>query len=285
MRLVSFTTGGEGRVRPGVLRPDGRVADLSDRWPSVRAPLEQPDGLAAAARPAEAAPTHAASAVTLLPPVTDPGKILCVGINYGAHGAEAAREVPAHPSFFVRFPQSLVGDGDTILRPLESERLDWEGELAIVIGRRTRRAPDDATALAAVAGYSLFLDNAVRDWQRHSTQATAGKNFPRSGALGPSLVMPDEAGGPDDLPLRTVLNGEVMQEARTSDMIFGIAALIRYASTFCTLEPGDVIAAGTPSGVGSARTPQRWLRAGDALSVTVGDLGTLSVTVVDEVAA
>src|SRR5690606_31806980 len=176
-------------------------------------------------------------------------KFLCVGINYLPHIAEMGRERPAHPVIFVRFASSLVGHLEPLVRPPESIQLDYEGELAVVIGRTARRVPRER-ALEHVAGYACFNDGSVRDFQRHGPQWTAGKNFVASGAFGPWLVTADERPDPAELSLTTRLNGEVVQHESVAELCFDVPALIEYCSTFTRLEPGDVIATGTPGGVG-----------------------------------
>jgi len=207
-------------------------------------------------------------------------RILCVGVNYRPHIAEMGREIPAHPVVFTRFASSLVGDGDALVRPAVSEQFDYEGELAVVIGRAAHRVSREQ-ALAYVGGYCCFMDGSVRDWQRHTAQFTPGKNFDRSGAMGavrPAGEVPD----PDGLTVTTRLNGEVMQQGAVRDLVFDIPFLVAYCSTFMTLQPGDVIATGTPGGVGAARTPPVWLRPGDVVEVDIPGVGILSNPVRDE---
>ncbi|MDJ0711841.1 MAG: fumarylacetoacetate hydrolase family protein [Woeseiaceae bacterium] len=208
------------------------------------------------------------------------GRVLCVGVNYRPHIEEMGREVPDYPVVFVRFPESLVGDGEPIIRPAVSEQFDFEGELAVIIGRDAHRV-SRAAALDYVAGYSCFMDGSVRDWQRHTTQFTPGKNFNRSGALGP-LVPASEIPDPSVLELTTRVNGEVMQQARVADLVFDVPALIEYCSTFTTLKRGDVIATGTPGGVGAARRPPVWLAHGDRVEVEISHIGVLANPVRDE---
>ncbi len=213
--------------------------------------------------------------LSYLPVVEKPGKILCIGINYEAHRIEMGRDKPAHPIVFTRFVSTLVGHGQPIVRPSVSDQLDYEGELAVVIGRRGRHVKAER-ALELVAGYTCFNDASVRDWQRHGSQFTPGKNFDSTGAFGPWLVTSDEIPDPSQLELCTRVNGERLQHALTGDMTFSVPELIEYLSTFCTLEPGDVIATGTPSGVGDQRRPPRYLRPGDWVEVEIEKIGTLS---------
>ena len=210
----------------------------------------------------------------------DIGKILCVGVNYRPHIEEMGRDVPDHPVVFVRFAQSLVGDGEAIIRPAVSEQFDFEGELAVVIGREANRISRHE-ALDYVAGYCCFMDGSLRDWQRHTMQFTPGKNFDRSGAIGP-VVAASEIPDPTVLTLTTRVNGETMQRGSVADLVFDIPALIEYCSTFTTLRHGDVIATGTPGGVGAARTPPVWLRDGDVVDVEISHIGVLTNTVRDE---
>ena len=190
------------------------------------------------------------------------------------------REVPEYPVVFVRFPSSLVGDGEAIVRPAVSGKFDFEGELGVVIGKEAHRV-SRARALDYVAGYCCFMDGSVRDWQRHTTQFTPGKNFDRSGAIG-SITSADAIPDPSTLELTTRVNGQVMQSASVSELVFDVPYLIEYCSTFMTLRPGDVIATGTPGGVGAARTPPVWLKAGDIVEVEISGIGTLTNPVCDE---
>ena len=207
-------------------------------------------------------------------------KILCVGVNYRPHIEEMGRDLPDHPVVFVRFPDSLVEDGEAIIRPSVSEQLDFEGELAVVIGREGRHVSRE-DAFDHVAGYCCFLDGSVRDWQRHTSQFTPGKNFERSGAIGP-LVPRDNVPDPASLELTTRVNGEVMQHGDISDLVFDVPTLLEYCSTFAELLPGDVIATGTPGGVGAARTPPVWLKPGDIVEVDIPGIGRLRSPVGEE---
>jgi 2-keto-4-pentenoate hydratase/2-oxohepta-3-ene-1,7-dioic acid hydratase in catechol pathway len=219
--------------------------------------------------------------VRLLPAVPRPPKIVCVARNYGAHAQEAGREVSPIPILFPRFANTLVAHGDPVVRPSVSDELDWEGELAVVIGRGGRHVTPEA-ALGHVAGYSIFNDVTVRDYQFRVAQYTAGKNFSASGPLGPYLVLADEIADPHDLEIVTTVSGEEMQRASTRDMLFDIPTLIAHISEFVELEPGDVIPTGTPAGVGFTREPPRFLRPGDTVSVSIDGLGTLENPVLAE---
>lgn len=209
-----------------------------------------------------------------------PKKILCVGVNYRPHIEEMGREIPEYPVVFTRFASSLVGHDEPVVRPRVSEQFDFEGELAVVIGKTARHVPRER-ALEYIGGYCCFLDGSVRDWQRHTMQFTAGKNFEQSGAIGP-VVAASEVGDPVDLRLTTRVNGEVMQQGRIADLVFDIPYLVEYCSTFSRLEAGDVIATGTPGGVGAARKPPVWLRDGDVIEVEIPGVGLLRNPVRDE---
>jgi 2-keto-4-pentenoate hydratase/2-oxohepta-3-ene-1,7-dioic acid hydratase in catechol pathway len=215
------------------------------------------------------------SEVTLLPPV-ELHKVICAGVNFATHRAEAhmAVERPDHPTIFTRFPDSHVGSGDAIVKPANSERFDYEGELAVVIGERAWQVSEQ-DALAHVFGYSCYDDGSARDWQTHTQQWIPGKNFYRSGSIGPFLVTADEVGEIDDSWLTTRVNGDERQHAQIRDMVFSIAELVAYASSFTPLEPGDVIAAGTPGGVGLFMEPKTFLSPGDVVEVEIDRVGLL----------
>jgi len=219
--------------------------------------------------------------IRLLPVVADPGKILCVGLNYESHRKEAGRAEAEHPAIFTRYADSLIAHGDPIIRPRISTKLDYEGELALVIGKVGRNIPEQ-DALDYVTGYACFNDASIRDWQKHNIQFTPGKNFPGTGAFGPYLITPDEVGNLEEQRVITRLNGEVLQDQPISDMIWPLATLINYISTFTPLSPGDVIVTGTPGGVGFKRTPPVWMSPGDVVEVSVGTVGTLVNPIEDE---
>ena len=278
MKLISFLEA--GRNAWGVVR-DADVVVLTHVWPDVIAGLEAGLDEIAGAAQADGMPCRSLAGLQWLPPVPAPGKILCVGLNYGRHVAEAGRDLPAHPSMFVRFADSVVGHREPVWKPRASDRFDYEGELAVVIGRGGRHiAAQDA--LSHVAGYTCMAENSVRDFQKHNAQVTPGKNFERSGAIGPWLVTADEVGDPSRLEVMSRLNGERMQHGQVSDLIFPIPELIAYVSAFTPLSPGDIIATGTPEGVGSSRKPPRFMVAGDTLEVDIPGIGTLVNTVADE---
>lgn len=219
--------------------------------------------------------------VQFLPVIPEPGKIFCVGINYVAHREETGRSAMSRPTIFTRFPDTLAGHGQPMVRPAISGSFDYECELAVIIGRGGRHIRE-ADAMDHVAGYSCFNDGSVRDWQNHTSQFTPGKNFPSTGGFGPYLVTPDDVGDAEDLKIETRLNGEVMQSSNTGLLIFGIPALIEYLSAFTALSPGDVIATGTPGGVGFKRDPAVFLKPGDEVVVDIENIGTLRNPIVAE---
>ncbi len=219
--------------------------------------------------------------VAFLPVIPNPGKVLCIGINYATHVRETGREMPIYPMIFTRFADSQTAHLHPIVRPKASHKLDFEGELAVVIGKPARHVKQ-ADALDYVAGYACYNDGSVRDWQKHTIQFTPGKNFPNTGGFGPWLVTGDEIGDPQDLELTTRLNGEVMQHTSTSDMIFDVRKLIEYCSTFTELAPGDVIVSGTTGGVGAFREPPVWMKPGDEVEIEISRIGILRNSIVDE---
>ena len=221
------------------------------------------------------------TAVKLLPPLPRPPKILCVARNYGKHAAEAGRPLSEIPIIFARFAKTLVAQGDSVVVPKVSEQLDWEGELAVVIGKPGRYITRE-NAMQHVAGYSIFNDVTVRDYQFRVSQYTSGKNFSQSGPFGPYLVLVDEVADPHTLDIKTRLNGELVQDGNTSEMVFDIPTIIEHLSEWLELEAGDVIPMGTPAGVGFTRQPPRFLRHGDVISVEVEGLGILTNPVIDE---
>jgi 2-keto-4-pentenoate hydratase/2-oxohepta-3-ene-1,7-dioic acid hydratase in catechol pathway len=224
---------------------------------------------------------YAIADIVLLPVVPNPRKIFCVGHNYESHRQETGRAKADHPSIFTRFADTLIAEGQPIVRPLVSQNLDYEGELAVVIGRGGRSIPENL-ATGHVAGFACFNDASIRDWQWHTSQFTPGKNFPATGGFGPWLVTPDEAGDLSDVHVQTRLNGQVVQDQAIGDMVFSIAQIVAYISAFTALSPGDVIATGTPGGVGAKRTPPMWMKAGDKIEVEIGPVGRLTNRVIDE---
>jgi len=276
MRLVSFRHADTPKF--GVL-VDGGVVDLSARWPSLRDALVAKGMADIAAATRNAAADFSLDEIELLPVIPNPDKILCVGLNYASHVGEVGRALPTVPSIFSRLHNTLVPHGGNIIRPSASTNFDFEGELAVVIGERCRHVPR-ASALSVIAGYTCFLDISVRDFQKHSV--TAGKNFPGTGPLGPWMVTTDVIPDPQALSLVTRLNGAEVQRDTTDHMIFDVATIIEYVSTVTVLEPGDIIATGTPDGVGLGRKPPLWMKGGDKLEVEISGIGALQVDVVDE---
>jgi acylpyruvate hydrolase len=221
------------------------------------------------------APEIDVSKVKILPPVANPEKIICVGLNYVDHTAESGFKQPDFPTLFGRFNSSLIGHGAPILRPPQSEQLDYEGELVAIIGRTARHVAEES-ALDFVAGYSIFNDASIRDYQFKAPQWTPGKNFDDTGAFGPAFVTADELPkGCAGLKLQTRLNGQIVQEASISNMVFSVAKLVSILSSFMTLKAGDVIVTGTPSGVGLARKPPLWMKPGDVVDVEIEKIGLL----------
>ena len=260
----------------GVISLNGR---LGDRCKSLREALAG-DVLAEMRKIAgSASPDHSLTAVTWLPVIPDPEKILCAGINYRSHAAETGRELPKQPSMFLRLASTLTGHEGALIRPSVSQQFDFEGELALVIGRGGRHIPVEA-ALGHIAGYTCFVDGSVRDYQKFSV--TSGKNFPATGPLGPWIVTTDEITDPARLMLTTRLNGQEVQRSGTDLLIYAVPQIIAFCSDFTPLAPGDVIATGTPEGVGHRRNPPLWMKAGDVLEVEISGIGILRNHVVDE---
>jgi 2-keto-4-pentenoate hydratase/2-oxohepta-3-ene-1,7-dioic acid hydratase in catechol pathway len=283
MRLVSFTH--QGRTSWGAVEGDG-IVDLGKRLPEFPRLLDLLRAEAQHRLPAAAKepPDLALSGVTLLPPVIGGEKILCVGVNYANRNEEYrdGSELPKYPSLFYRAPDSLVGHGMPLVRPKVSEQLDYEGEIVLVIGRRAKHVPRER-ALDYVAGLSLANEGTVRDWVRHGKfNATQGKNFDRSGSLGPWMVTRETLDLDAPRRLVTRVNGETRQDDTTANMIFGFTYLISYISTFMTLKPGDLILSGTPTGAGARFDPPKWLKPGDVVEVEAEGIGLLRNGVVDE---
>jgi 2-keto-4-pentenoate hydratase/2-oxohepta-3-ene-1,7-dioic acid hydratase in catechol pathway len=227
------------------------------------------------------APHYALADIEWLPVIPNPEKILCIGLNYHTHLQETARQESAHPTIFARYSNSQTAHGANLLRPRVSFDLDFEGELAVIIGTAGRYI-SEASAMAHVGGYACYNDGSLRDWQRHTQQFTPGKNFPETGAFGPWMVTPDEVGAVDKLRLQTRVNGQIMQGAFVGQLIFKIPYLINYCSQFTRLEPGDVIVTGTPGGVGFKRQPPFYLKPGDVVEVEIDNVGLLRNGVADE---
>jgi len=280
MKLVSYRAAegeGYGATDGERLWPLAGEAGL----PTTLAEALGQAGFPKTAKAATAGEGRALAEVTLLPPIPAPAKIFCVGLNYESHRIETGRPESKYPTLFTRFANTLVAEGQPLVRPSLSEKFDYEGELAVVIGRPARHVSREA-ALGHVAGYSCFNDGSVRDFQRHTSQFTPGKNFDASGGFGPWIVTADEIPDPSVLKLETRLNGTVMQEAGLDDLIFDVAHLVSYISGFATLEPGDVIATGTPGGVGFVREPPVYMQPGDTVTVTISQVGTLTNPVAAE---
>ncbi|OYU48850.1 MAG: 2-hydroxyhepta-2,4-diene-1,7-dioate isomerase [Rhizobiales bacterium PAR1] len=266
----------------GLVEEDGALSSLAHRFADLKAVVEAgaPDALLGMAK----ATGLRLGAVTLLPPIPNPGKILCVGVNYPERNAEYkdGSELPKYPSLFVRFPGSFVGHETPILRPPESEQFDYEGEIVVVVGKGGRRV-SEAQAHAHIFGFTLMNEGSIRDWIRHGKfNVTQGKNFDRSGAIGPWIVPISAATPPDNLTVMTRVNGEERQRGNTGTLAFSFARIIAYVSTFTTLEPGDLIATGTPPGAGGRFDPPRWLKPGDVVEVESPEIGLLRNTVEDE---
>jgi 2-keto-4-pentenoate hydratase/2-oxohepta-3-ene-1,7-dioic acid hydratase in catechol pathway len=286
MRLVHFELSGKGllgvRVSGGVVPLDALVPGLPNDLPSL---LRQPSALERIKQAIAATASPAIideAGLRLLPPVANAGKVLCLGLNYEDHATESKHARPDFPVVFLRTNTSLVAHGQPIVRPLQSAALDFEGELVAVVGRKARHVTRDK-ALDHIAGYSVFNDASIRDYQLRTPQWTVGKNFDGSGAFGPDFVTSDEVpAGAAGLAIETRLNGQVMQSANTRDMIFGVAETIELLSACMTLDAGDVLVMGTPSGVGAARKPPVWMKPGDVVEVAIEGIGTLSNPIVAE---
>jgi 2-keto-4-pentenoate hydratase/2-oxohepta-3-ene-1,7-dioic acid hydratase in catechol pathway len=279
MKLASYLAGGQPSF--GVVHNNGIIdipRNKSDAWPDLRTLIES-SGIGSLAEIMSAAQTYALDDVTFVPPIPNPRHIFCVGLNYKAHAAEAGLALPEFMSVFSRAPTSLVGHGQPMEKTSASNQYDFEGELAVIIGKPGRYIAKDA-ALGHVAGYTCFNDGSIRDFQKHSV--TAGKNFYRSGAFGPWIVTANEITDPGHLTLTTRLNGKQVQHSNTDDLIHDVSSIIAYLSTITELLPGDVIATGTPEGVGLARKPQLWMKPGDTIEVEIERIGSLSNPVVAE---
>ena len=288
MRLVTFEENGGGRL--GVCE-GATVVDLAalgaelptDLLAFIRGGKAAHDAVTAAVPTAGAAARRSLGELRLLPPIPHPGKIICLGLNYVDHAAEGGHTKPEYPSFFLRSDTSLVAGGEPILRPRCSPKLDYEAELAAIVGK-TARHVSKANALEYIAGYSCFNDGSIRDYQHFTAQWTIGKNFDRTGAFGPWFVTADELPpGAAGLAIQSRLNGEVMQSANTRDMIFAVDETVELLTECLTLEPGDVISMGTPGGVGQARKPPVFMKGGDVVEVEIERVGVLQNPVQDEI--
>lgn len=281
MKLASFSLAGHaswGVVHDDVIIDAG--AAMRDQFPTLLS-LIAANGFAQLPASLAAAPRHNLSEIAFLPVIPAPPKILCVGLNYEMHRQETGRSEVENPTIFARFANSQIGHMADVIRPRVSHDLDYEGELAVIIGRPGRYiAPADA--MSYVGGFSCYNDVSVRDFQRHTHQFTPGKNFPGTGAFGPWMITPDDMGAIGPQRLQTRLNGVVVQEALLSQMIFDIPSQIAYCSRFTRLEPGDVIVTGTPGGVGAKRQPPLWMKPGDIVEVEIDRIGILRNAVADE---
>ena len=277
MRLVSLDTGGHPRA---ALLRDGRVFDI---WGGALAGIPAEDrtleaileaGLLDEVKPVDGDDGVPLDSVRLQAPVTRPGKIICIGLNYRAHAEEQGAEPPATPTFFAKFRNALAAPGAAVPLPSWSERVDYEAEVAFVIGGRCKDVRE-ADAIDHVAGYTLLNDLSARDYQFKTPQWMPGKTFDGAAPCGPALVTTDEAGPHDEIEIELTLNGEVMQKSSTADLVHSVPALIAYLSKLMTLEPGDVVSTGTPAGVGSLRDPKVWLKPGDEVVISSPQLGVL----------
>ena len=279
MRIAAFA-GADG-PHLGLVTGD-EVVDVTAVAPGLHdlaAVLAGP-GLEAVRAAGATAPRHPLAAVALLAPIARPPKLLAIGLNYRDHVAESGREPPQHQLWFNKQSTCVIGPGAPIEVPRESEQVDYEGELGIVIGRRCRHVPA-ARAREVVAGWVIVNDVSVRDWQYRSPTFTMGKSWDTHGPMGPWMVTSDEIDDPHDLRIRTTVNGDLRQDGSTADMLFDCWEMIEHLSTAFTLEPGDVISTGTPAGVGMARTPPAWLRAGDTVRIEIDGVGGLENPVID----
>jgi acylpyruvate hydrolase len=285
MRLVNFRL--DGRAGTALQKKDGslvgRYAD-DPKYPGSIADLvvRGGDALASAGRSLEGGPALEGGRIEYLPPLPTPPKIICLGLNYADHAAEGGFKPPSYPTIFARFASSLVGHGAPLIRPRVSTQFDYEGELVAVVGRGGRHISREA-ALDHICGYSIFNDASVRDFQMKTPQWTVGKNFDGTGAFGPAFVTADELPrGAAGLSLQTRLNGKVMQSASTTQMIFDVVTTVALITEALTLEAGDVLVMGTPSGIGMARTPQVFMKAGDVCEIEIEGLGILRNPIADE---
>ena len=284
MRISSYSV--NGRASFGIVTDHG-IVDLAKRLevPNLKAALAA-DLLGAAAAFADDTPDHdTAAGVTFLPVIPDPDHCWCLAGNYHEHIAEVQELIPTltapkQPAIFMRYPGTLTGHLQPLIKPLESDELDWEVELAVIIGKAGGRIAE-ADAMVHVAGYTAFNDGSVRDWQFHTRQIAAGKNFRATGSLGPWMVPAENFGDPSDVKVALRINGETLQDGNTSRFIHKIPKMINYLSTMLDLAPGDIIATGTPGGVGFSRKPPRFMRPGDVVEVEVGGIGILQNTIVE----
>jgi 2-keto-4-pentenoate hydratase/2-oxohepta-3-ene-1,7-dioic acid hydratase in catechol pathway len=282
MKFLSFEMGGSASWGAVI---EGGVVDLGKamggKYPTLRSAIEG-NALAEAAKAADGADADATvDEITFLPVIPDPDKIVCIGLNYKSHIEETGRSDSDYPTIFTRFANTQVGHGQPMIRPKDSDKYDYEGELAVIIGKGGRHI-SEADSLKHIAGYSCYNDGSIRDWQRHTSQFTPGKNFVGTGGFGPWMVTTDEIPDPASMHLITRLNGEVLQDATTDLLVFTVPVLINYISTFTELVPGDVIVTGTPGGVGFKRNPPVFMKPGDTCEIEIDKIGILSNPIADE---
>ncbi len=279
MRLCTFAL--DGRARIGAETASG-IVDLQAADPTLPATMLEllqggEEALARARRAAAgaaAAHVRPRAGVTLLPPVPNPSKIVCIGLNYRDHAAEVKMDLPEQVTVFAKWPNTLIGDGAEIVIPAESHRVDYEAELAFVIGTRARHVTEER-AYDVIAGYTCMNDVSVRDYQMRTSQWTMGKVFDTHGPCGPVIVTKDELPDPGNLRIRTVIGDEVLQDSSTAQLVFTVPRLVAELSAVMTLEPGDIVATGTPAGVGTSRTPKRWIRPGERVRIEIEGIGAL----------
>ncbi len=288
MKLIAFSTGDSGGTESfGVVKDDG-VVDVGSRLPSgitdIKSAIAQNAFAQVRTLAENHSPDHALTDVKTLKPIALPEKTICIGINYVNRNAEYRDNStdPTYPSVFMRCPNSLVAHGANIVRPPESEQLDYEGEIVIVIGKTGRRIKQE-NAVEHIAGLTIMNEGTIRDWLRHAKfNVTQGKNFDQTGSIGPWMVTIDQFENLDDLHIETSVNGELRQKDSTANLLFPFRYLVSYVSTFTTLKPGDIIATGTPNGAGARFDPPKYLVPGDRIEVAVKGIGTLTNSVIDE---
>ena len=280
MKLATFKTaqGASYGIVTGKGIVDLRIL-IGNRFPDLKS-LIAGNGFAEAAKYLSSTPDYKDSDVTWLPVIPNPDRIVCVGLNYQDHVVETGRDNTEQPAIFLRLPESQVGHRQPIVRPRESTHLDFEAEIAVIIGKAGRRI-SQKDSWSHIAGYSCYNDGSVRDWQRHTIQWTAGKNFPQTGGFGPWMVTADDIPPDTKMTLTCRLNGERMQHATTEQMIFRIPKIIEYVSTWTSLAPGDVLVTGTPGGVGARRNPPVWMKPGDRVEIEIDKVGILENTIAD----
>ena len=281
MKLASFKTAQGASY--GAVTSKGIVdlrRYLGNQYPDLKALIEG-NAFDQARKHLSETPDYQGSDVVWLPVIPNPGKIICVGLNYQDHVVETGRDNTEQPAIFLRVAESQVGHKQPIVRPRESKNLDFEAEIALIVGSAGRRISQQ-DSWSHIAGYSCYNDGSVRDWQRHTVQWTAGKNFARTGGFGPWMVSADEIPPGSKMTLSCRLNGERMQHATTEQMIFKIPKIIEYVSTWTTLEPGDVLVTGTPGGVGARRNPPVWMKPGDKVEIEIDKVGVLENSIEED---